>query len=62
MKTDPSPPSVYTEEVVVLDVVSLAPTAETLTHDPSTPDVDASTMLLLTRITKESDLIAFFNP
>jgi len=56
--TDPSPPGVDDEEVVVLDVVFLA----TTTKNPCTPPVNVSTHAATGKNTEVSNIIAFFNP
>jgi hypothetical protein len=56
--TDPSPPGIDDEEVVVLDVVCPA----TTTKNPCTPPVNASTHAAAGKNTEVSNIIAFFNP
>ncbi len=56
--TDPSPPGIDDEEVVVLDVVSLATTTKNL----CTPPVNVSTHAAASKNTEVSNIIAFFNP
>jgi hypothetical protein len=57
-RTDPSPPGVVDEEVVVVDVVSLA----TTTKNPCMPPVNVSTHAAAGKDTEVSNIITFFNP